>query len=168
MSITAHKQPQLNRSSLAAVRVFILRINSFNNHKYSTNPNEVWANCINGTAFAVLPIIGRLRARFRGHPTHLTFIANVDVLGPHLRDAARWVGNNVLTSLQSKLPLEQVRAPLDVRRYGVSMAPWHNFDITGDNVSSHDGLLRSWKGAINELQWNSQACQTSDVTLPIL
>ena len=48
------------------------------------------------------------------------------------------------------------------------MAPWHTFDITGDNVSSHDGLLRSWKRAINELYWHTHACKTSRARLPIL
>ena len=143
VSVTAHRLLQLTGPLLAAARVFILWIDNFNKHKYSRNPNEVRDKCINGTVFAVLPITGRLQAWFRGHPTHLTLIANVDVLGPQLQDAARQVRNNVLTLAQSNLQFEHVRAPLDIWRYGVSMAPWHTFDITGDNVSSHDGLLRS-------------------------
>ena len=111
---------------------------------------------------------GRLHARFGWHPAHLTLISNVDVLSPQLQHAARRVRNNVLTLVQANLQFDHVRAPLDIRRYDVSMAPWHTFDIIGDNVSSHDGLMRSWKRAINELQWHTQACQTFDMALPML
>ena len=168
VSITAHRQLRLTRSLLAAARVFIKWIVNFKKHKYSRNRNEGRDKCINGAAFAVLPITGRLHAQLRGHPTHVTLVANSDVLGSQLKDAARRVQNNVLTLVQSNLQFEHVCAPLDIRRYGVSMAPWHISDMTGDNVSSHDGPLRSWKGAINELKWHTQACQTSDMTLPTL
>ena len=81
LSVTAHRQLQLTKSLLAATRVFILWNDDFNKHKYSRNPSEVEDKCINGIAFAVLPIMGPLRKRFCGHPTHLTLIANVNVLG---------------------------------------------------------------------------------------
>ena len=61
-----------------------------------------------------------------------------------------------------------MRASLDIRRYGVSTAPWHTFGIIGNNVPSHDGLLRSSKRAINEVEWHTQAYHTSDMTLPML
>ena len=147
VSIAAHRHLQLTKSLLAAACLFILWINNSNKHKYSRNPREVPDQSTNATPFQVLPIMDPMHAKLCGHPTHLTPIANVNVLRPKLPHAAGKVRYNVLTLLRSKFQFPHVCAPLHIRSGSVSMVPWHTFDITKDNVSLHNGLLRSWKVA---------------------
>ena len=140
---------------LATKHCTVLWIDNCNTWRYRRNVCRKSDMSINATCVAVLPVPhpdGGFPP-LRGVLCIPDLLRAAQPLPQKLREAGRLFQSRIDTLRGHHLNYDSVRTTLDIRRYGVTMAPWCTADVLPCNVSAWNGLLQVCS---NLIEWRQR------------
>ena len=165
LKISAEKRREEARTSCSG-RVFCCWVDNFNKFRYSRNPNEERDRCINATVMALIPAGGVSRGHWRGWPTVEEMFASVEGCGRQLHQHHKEFSDRVRGLLARGLRWEQIRVPLDLRRFGVTTMPWMPYVLLDADIKATGGLASAVQAVLG-LQRTTMGlcCMLMDVNI---
>ena len=139
----------------ATKHCIVLWIDNYNKWRYSRNVCRERDMSIKATCVAVLPVPhpdGGFPP-WRGVLSIPGLLRAAQLFPQKLREASRLFRSRIDTLRSHHLNYNLVRTPLDIRRYGVTMAPWWTADVLPCNVSARKGLLQVCS---NLIEWRQR------------
>ena len=123
-------------------------LDNYSRQRYSRNPNEQRNDCVNGTAFAVLPLRHQLRD-WDGWPALSDIYEAIPQTCQTLMTASKEFSNNIRAFLLDNLGYADVRVPCDRRRTNVTALDWFPHSVEGFNIGSAEGLVMAMEKVLD-------------------
>ena len=121
-------------------------IDNYNKFRYSRNPNEDRSMCINATVSALLPLPTVEKSMWTGWPDAGTMFAAAHRWGKTMVAHHKEFSDRFRNLFRENVVYEQVRVPLDYRRYQVRSVPWYPFELNPADINGTEGLQTGrWK-----------------------
>ena len=122
-------------------RVPIVWWDNFNKQRYSRDPNKDQDQCINGAVMAVTGVDRDIAKGWAGWLKLRQIGMKFDDVTDFLVREQKSFTNDIRSLQLKSLTFDDGRVPCDLRRTGVSSAPWYTFAVSTDDVSSAPGLV---------------------------
>jgi hypothetical protein len=117
--------------------------------RYARNPNEIRDRSICGTAIATYPVDLTI-FRTTGWPDVQDLVPRIDRVAQLIVQRAGVFRDTVRDLLAEDLQFEDVRIPLDRRRYGVTPSAWYPTDVLASNIGSTRGMVEAFLTVIKD------------------
>ena len=152
--LVAARKPHLGKQSdklltmllaMAELVPMVIWIDNYNKYKYSKNINRERNLSVNATAVAMLALpqtAAQGVPAFRGALCLKELLCAVQKLPSHLANAQNKLRGAIQSLVLLRLTYDEVRAPLDIRRYNVQIADWKCAHLLPANISDTTGLLQ--------------------------
>ena len=143
-----------------ATHCMVLWIDNYNKWRYSRSVCRKRDISINATCIAALPVPypeGGFPP-LKGSLCIQELLERAQDLPKMLQNATRVLRVRIDSSREQHFGYDTIRAPLDIRRYGVAMAPRWTTDVLPCNVSARKGLLEVCRNLMEWRQHTGQNC----------